>query len=93
MTESNTSKIGHITFDAKHAGERSAGNPHAAFDVAGAGNVIRSRLCGTRPQTRSELKVEQTLTPSNAPVSDPTLGDGGAVMRRCYPTCDMRLLK
>lgn len=25
----------------KHAGERSAGNPHAAFDVEGAGNVTR----------------------------------------------------
>ena len=29
-------------------GERSAGNPHAAFDVAGAGNAARSRYCDTR---------------------------------------------
>ena len=27
----------------KHAGERSAGNPHAAFDVEGAGNVTGRR--------------------------------------------------
>jgi hypothetical protein len=30
--------IGHITFDAKLTGKRSAGNPHAVFDEAGAGN-------------------------------------------------------
>ena len=27
-------------------GERSAGNPHAAFDAEGAGNVARSKLFG-----------------------------------------------
>ena len=32
--------IGPITFDAKCAGARSAGNPHAACDVAGAGNGV-----------------------------------------------------
>jgi hypothetical protein len=30
----------------KQMGERSAGNPHAAFDVEGAGNVARSKLIG-----------------------------------------------
>jgi len=30
----------------KQMGERSAGNPHAAFDVEGAGNVARSKLFG-----------------------------------------------
>ncbi|CAL7962670.1 hypothetical protein GAMM_40009 [Gammaproteobacteria bacterium] len=30
--------IGHISFDKKLLGERSAGNPHATFDAAGAGN-------------------------------------------------------
>src|ERR1022692_3829528 len=39
FAESGPSLIGPITLDAKHAGERSAGNPPAAFDVAGAGNV------------------------------------------------------
>jgi hypothetical protein len=41
--ESRPSTIGPITLDAKQAGERKAGNPHAAFDAAGAGNVARSR--------------------------------------------------
>jgi hypothetical protein len=37
--ESRPSRIGPITLDAKQAGERSEGNPYAAFDVAGTGNV------------------------------------------------------
>lgn len=32
--------IGPITLGMKHAGERSAGNPPAAFDAEGAGNVM-----------------------------------------------------
>jgi hypothetical protein len=40
--------IGPINLDAKQTGERSAGNPHAAFDVAGTGNVAWSRCCDTR---------------------------------------------
>src|SRR5258705_8153942 len=39
--ESRPSTIGPITLDVKQTGERSAGNPHAAFDVAGAGNAAR----------------------------------------------------
>ena len=46
--ESCPSTIGPITLEVKQTGERSAGNPHAAFDVAGAGNVARSRWCDTR---------------------------------------------
>jgi hypothetical protein len=46
--ESRPSTIGPITLEVKQTGERSAGNPHAAFDVAGAGNVARSRWCDTR---------------------------------------------
>src|ERR1700676_4354175 len=44
--ESHPSRIGLISLDMKQMGERSAGNPHAAFDVAGAGNVARSRYLG-----------------------------------------------
>ena len=33
--------IGPINLDEKLSGKRSAGNPHAAFDVAGAGNVTK----------------------------------------------------
>ena len=39
MDESAASPISLITLGVKSTGERSAGNPHAAFDVAGVGNV------------------------------------------------------
>jgi len=39
-----TSRIGHISFGMKQAGKPSAGNPHAGFDVAGAGNRLTARL-------------------------------------------------
>ena len=37
--ESAAGPIGLINLAVKSTGERSAGNPHAAFDVAGVGNV------------------------------------------------------
>ena len=46
--QSVPSMIGPITLGVKQTGERSAGNPHAAFDVAGAGNVAWLRYCDTR---------------------------------------------
>src|SRR3984957_1473667 len=46
--ESRSGRIGPITLEAKQIGERSAGNPHAAFDEAGVGNVARPRWCDTR---------------------------------------------
>jgi hypothetical protein len=46
--ESHSGRIGLISLEAKQTGERSAGNPHAAFDEAGAGNVARPRWCDTR---------------------------------------------
>jgi hypothetical protein len=62
--------IGPITPDVKRAGARSAGNPHAACDVAGAGNGItddptRARKGKPRIQTRGVLRI-------TAPVLDPT---------------------
>ena len=45
--KSTSSAIGFITFDEKFLGKRSAGNPHAAFEVAGAGNVAWSRYGDT----------------------------------------------
>ena len=41
--ESRPSRIGPITLEVKQAGERRVGKPHAAFDVAGTGNVARSK--------------------------------------------------
>jgi hypothetical protein len=46
QAESRPGRIGPISLDMKHMGERSAGNPHAAFDAEGAGNVVRSKLFG-----------------------------------------------
>ena len=42
--ESTPSTLGRITLDMKRTGKRSAGKPHAAFDVAGAGNVTMVEL-------------------------------------------------
>src|SRR5208283_3123849 len=46
--ESRPSRIGPISLGMKQMGARSAGNPHAACDVAGAGNAAWSRWCDTR---------------------------------------------
>ena len=42
--ESTPSTRGLITLSMKRTGKRSAGKPHAAFDVAGAGNVTMVEL-------------------------------------------------
>ena len=41
--ESAPGLIGRITLGMKQAGVRSAGNPHAAYDVAEAGNGVKGR--------------------------------------------------
>jgi hypothetical protein len=41
--ESRSGRIGLISPGMKQMGERSAGNPHAAFDVEGTGDVAWSR--------------------------------------------------
>lgn len=41
--ENHPARIGHITLDVKHTGKPSAGNLHAGFDEAGAGNQMRHR--------------------------------------------------
>ena len=41
--ESAPGLIGRITLGMKRAGVRSAGNPHAAYDVAEAGNGVKGR--------------------------------------------------
>ena len=42
--QSASSAIGLIILDEKFLGKRSAGNPHAAFEVAGVGNVAVRRV-------------------------------------------------
>ena len=52
---------GPISLGAKQTGERSAGNLHAAFDEAGAGNVARSRVV-TLADERARQPGTQTST-------------------------------
>ena len=51
--ESAPNMIGPITLGVKRTGERSAGKPHAAFDVAGAGDVAWSRAVTLPEETAS----------------------------------------
>jgi hypothetical protein len=43
QAESRPGRRGPINLGMKQMGERSAGNPHAAFDVEGTGDVARHR--------------------------------------------------
>ncbi len=70
LVESNSSLICHITLGEKRAGARSAGKPHAACDVEGAGNEatvdpIRARRGKPRTQPKEDLRA-------TAPALDPT---------------------
>ena len=60
--ESATDMIGLINLDAKRPGKRSAGKPHAAFEVAGTGNGAARlpRQSSTLPG-RSCLESQSTL--------------------------------
>ena len=69
--ESRPGRIGPISLGAKQTGERSAGNPHAAFDEAGAGNVD-GRDGVTLADERARQRGTQTSTYTGAPVLDPT---------------------
>jgi hypothetical protein len=74
--ESCPSTIGPITLEVKQTGERSAGNPHAAFDVAGAGNVAWSRYCDTRKR-KSEPTVNTNFDLNRRASPRPYLGEPG----------------
>ncbi len=68
--ESSSGTLGLITLEEKCAGARSAGNPHAACEVAGAGNGITddpSRARRGKPRIRT-----RTILRATAPVLDPT---------------------
>ncbi len=62
--------MGHITLDEKCAGARSAGNPHAACDVAGAGNGLTVRL--VRYSQRKRGAPDRPHLRSSVPALDPT---------------------
>jgi len=60
MLESAASPIGQISFWVKLTRKRSAGNPHAAFDVAGTGNVLKlfQRRASSRPYHFLNIKLK-----------------------------------
>ena len=66
--------IGPISLDMKRMGARSAGNPHAACDVEGAGNVARSNSSAKPARQSSTLLMSGDGKRGNAtaPVLDST---------------------
>jgi hypothetical protein len=70
--ESTSKPMSLISLDSKRSGERSAGNPPATFDEAGAGNVTMG--AGLRPG----LKGKETPPDPKvyAPALDPTAKEG-----------------
>jgi hypothetical protein len=70
LAESCPGSIGFITLGEKCAGARSAGNPHAACEVAGAGNGatdVPKRARRGKPRIRPRDALRAT-----APAPDPT---------------------
>ena len=70
VLESASNRIGRINLAAKCAGARSAGNPHAACEVAGAGNgatELAKRARRGKPRTRPSER------PDGPPRQFPTL--------------------
>jgi hypothetical protein len=63
--------IGPISLDMKRMGARSAGNPHAACDVEGAGNVAQSNSSAKPARQSSTLLMsgegKRTATQHRAP--------------------------
>jgi hypothetical protein len=91
--ESAASTIGHINFDRNPTGKRSAGNPPATFDAAGAGDVAWWRYRGTRKR-KSEQQRTQTSTYTGAPVLDPTCERLGVKLPRpTHPTLGDLVIK
>src|SRR5208283_4045609 len=74
--ESRPSRIGPINLDVKQMGERNAGNPHVAFDVAGAGDVAWSRgisaKAGAPVLDPTERRTEASARAIERASSDPT---------------------
>src|SRR5580693_10776512 len=65
-----------IILEAKQTGERRAGNPHAAFDEAGTGNVAWSRCCDTR-RRKGEKTVNTNIDLTRRASPRPYLGAPG----------------
>src|SRR5262249_3272949 len=79
-----------INVGAKQAGERKAGNPHLAFDVAGTGKVAWSRCCDTS-QPKGRGNREHKLRPKPArqsptPLLGGTMGTAASFEARYAPS-------
>ncbi len=68
--ESGSDRIGPIHLVAKCAGARSAGNPHAACEVAGAGNGATDTAKRAR---REKSRIQPSRRPGGPPRQFPTL--------------------
>src|SRR5215470_14603115 len=65
----------------KQAGERKAGNPHLAFDVAGTGNVAWSRCCDTsQPKGRGNRENKLRPKPARQSPTLPVRGEDGNIL-------------
>src|ERR1700757_4888153 len=82
--ESCPGRIGPISLGAKQTGERRAGNPHAAFDEAGTGNVAWSRCCDTR-RRKGEKTVNTNIDLTRRASPRPYLCGGRAMKRTSLP--------
>ena len=80
FAERRPGSIGHITLRGKCAGARSAGKPHAACDVAGAGNGLTVRL--VRHSHRKRGETDRPRLRSTAPALDPTEDEFAATKKR-----------
>ena len=68
--ESGSDQIGPINLIAKCAGARSEGNPHAAYEVAGAGNGATDTA---RRARRGKPRIQPSQRPDGPPRQFPTL--------------------
>ena len=84
--------IGPITLGMKRTGKPGAGDPHAGFEVAGAGDVTMG--AGLRP--RAKVMDEPPDPTVRAPVLDPTdergveTGNGEAIEAPATERCEGR---
>jgi hypothetical protein len=70
LSDSRSSTLGLITLEVKHPGKLSAGNPHAQFEVAGAGNLCTVTL--VRHSQRKRRATDRRHLRHQAPDPDPT---------------------
>jgi hypothetical protein len=95
FAESRVGRIGPITLGVKQTGERRAGNPHAAFEVAEAGNVAWSRCCDTRRRkgeqqenTNFDLNRRASLRPYRENLAGDAKGKGPSGANRKAESTD-----